>query len=483
MKRTYPVILTFSVFFLFLLACTRVDTTRLGAGLLPAVDNVTTFDTVLDVISDNMLMTDTSRSFNGDDMAVGYISNDDEFGRTVAEMYFNITAAAGATYPFVLKDSVKGIDSVVLSLDFKGSYGDTVTPQTYRVFEIGTSSGFKDSTYYFHNSAFRPLGTQVGSKTVAFKDLNDSIAISRAPDTPRTINVMRIRLNNSLGQKLVDIDSNVYKKDADFRAAFRGLAVIPDTNTSGNGFAYFNLEDRTRSKLIVYYRVGRAGKIDTTYAEFNHDTVGQANLIRRKPGGNYAAFLNNGNPNDDQLYIQSTPGSFASLKIPGLSTLSNRVIHRAELRVTRLQTPSDNIFTPPLLLFLDAETTDRDSAYTIQNDFLLTPVTGTIGRYLGNFDVFGGQLKNNQYKFTLTRYVQGIITRKEPNQTLRLSAPYEPAPFFVPPGKFADYAPKSLSILSFGVIDQPAKGRVVLWGGSAPDPAKKLQLYIIYSKI
>jgi hypothetical protein len=482
-KRTYPVIPTLFVFFLFLLACTRIDTTRLGSGLLPAVDNVNTFDTVLEVQSDNLLMTDTTKAFNNDDMALGYISNDPEFGQTVAEMYFNITAAAGTVYPFVFKDSVKTIDSVVLQLDFKGSYGDTVAPQTYRVYEIGNSTNFKDTSYYLKETPFRPLGTEVGNKTVAFKDLNDTITLKLAPDTPKIVNVMRIKLNNSLGQKLVDIDSNAYKKDADFRAIFRGLAVIPDTNNSANGLAYFNLEDKTRSKLIVYYRVGRAGKIDTTFAEFNHDTTGHANLIRRKPAGNFATYLNNGSPTDDQLYIQSTPGSYAALKIPGLSGLNNRIIHRAELRVTRLETPSDVKFAPPLLLFLDAETTDRDSAYTIQNDFLLSPVSGTLGRYIGNFDVFGGQLKNNTYKFTLTRYVQGIITRKEPNQTLRLYAPYEPAPYFVPPGTFANYLPNQLSILSFGVIDQFARGRVVLWGGNAPDPSKKLQLYIIYSKI
>lgn len=483
MKRTYPVIPTLSVFFLFFLACTRVDTTRLGSGLLPAVDNVNTFDTVLEVQSDNLIITDTTRSFGSDDQALGYISDDPEFGKTVAEMYFNITAAAGAVYPFVFKDSVKGIDSVVLSLDFKGFYGDSVTPQTFNVHEIGDNSGFKDSTYYIKNPAFRPLGAQVGSKTVAFKDLNDTIRLQRAPDTPSIVNVMRIKLNNSLGQKLVNIDSNAYKKDADFRAIFRGLAVIPDTSTAANGLAYFNLQDRARTKLIVYYRVGRPGKTDTTFAEFNHDTIGHANLVRRKPAGNYASVLSNGTSNDPQLYIQTTPGSYASLKIPGLSGLSNRIIHRAELRVTRLETPSDVKFPAPALLFLDAETTDRDSVYTIQNDFLLSPITGTLGRFVGNFDVFGGLLKNNTYRFTLTRYVQGIVTRGEPNQTLRLHAPYEPAPYFVPPGKFSDYQPNSLSILSFGVVDQLSKGRVVLWGGNAPDASKKLQLYIIYSKI
>lgn len=485
MKRTYPVIPTLAVFFLFLYACTRIDTTELGSELIPAVDNVNTFDTVLEVQSDNLLMTDTARAFSNDDMAVGYISDDPEFGKTVAELYFNIAAAAGSIYPFVFKDSVKGIDSVVLSLDYRGSYGDTVAPQTFRVYEIGSATNFKDSTYYLKNAPFRPLGAEVGSKTVALKDLDDTLTLSRAPDTPKIVNLMRIKLNNSLGQKLVDIDSTVYKtNDAAFRNVFRGLAVLPDTNNSGNGLAYFNLADGARTKLIVYYRVGRPGKIDTTFTTFIHDTIGQANLIRRKPAGNYNAFLNNGNPSDDQLYIQTTPGSYASLRIPGLSTLNNRVIHRAELRVTRLETPSDSKFRQPSLLLLDAETLDKDSAYTIQNDFLLSPVSNTINRFVGNFDVFGGQLRSDKtYRFMLTRYVQGIVTRKEPNQTLRLYAPYEPSPYFVPPGRFADYLPSSLGILSFGVVDQVARGRIVLWGGSAPDPSKKLQLYIIYSKI
>jgi len=480
-KRTSSVILPLSAFFLFFIACTRIDTTELGDELIPAVDNVTTFDTTLDVITDNFLFNDTSRSFTGDDMAVGFISNDPEFGQTIADIYFNLGSTVYPFWPYNGKDSVKAIDSVVLSLAFRGSYGDTMAPQTFRVFDIGTAAGFKDSAYRLTSPLFRPLGLELGSKTFSFQTLNDSINLATAPDTPRTANVLRIKLDSSLGRRIVNFDSTGHKNDSIFKTLFRGLAVLPDTNNAGNGLAYFNLSDLAKSKLIIYYKVQRGGKLDTTFSVYNHVSNGQANLIRRKPQSNFATYLNNGNPADDQLYIQSTPGSYATIKIPGLSTLSNRVIHRAELIVTQLQTTSDDKFPAPNVLFLDEETLDKDSAYTIQNDFLLNPAGN---RFAGNFDVFGGVRRSDKtYRFNISRRVQGIVTRKDPVLTFRISAPYEPENWFYPPGRFTDYAPASLQQLPFTTLLQPANGRVVLWGGNAADQTKKLRLYIVYSKI
>ena len=482
MKRTSSVILLPVLFFSFL-ACTRIDTTELGHDLIPAVDNVTTFDTTLEVITDNILFADTTRSFGGDDMALGYISNDPEFGQTVSEMYFTIGATVYPFWPYDGKDSVLTIDSVVLSLSYRGSYGDTVTPQTFRVFEIVDASNFKDSAYMLTSGAFRPLGTELGSKTLSFQTLNDSIDVKRGPDvdTPRTANVLRIKLLNSFGRKIVDLDSTGHKNDSTFRSKIRGLAVIPDTTGAGNGHAYFNISDLEKSRLIIYYKQQLNGKTDTTSVEYKHVSNGQANLIRRKPQGNFATYLGNGNPSDDKCYILSTPGSYVSVTVPGLSALSNRVIHRAELRVTQLETGSEATFAPPNLVFLDEETLDKDSAYTIQNDFNLTQ---TSSRFAANFDVFGGFLRSDKtYRYTISRRVQGMVTRKEPILRFRLSAPYEPENYFYPPGKFADYPPSTLQKLPFTVLFQPANGRVVVWGGSAPDPAKKMKLYIVYSKI
>ncbi|MGB8193171.1 MAG: DUF4270 family protein [Chitinophagaceae bacterium] len=483
MKRTYPVIFSVSAFFLFLLACTRIDTTELGNELIPAVDNVTTFDTTLLVETDNLLLPDTTRTFSDDDIAVGYISNDPEFGRTTADMYFTLGASAYGTYPFrnTNPDSVD-IDSVVLSLAYAGSYGDTNTAQTFRVFEIGTNANFKDSAYRISHADFAPLGAEIGSKSVTFKDLNDTILLSRVPDTPKVVNVMRIRLNNSLGRKFAgyskdSVTTGGYFSDSLFRTLFRGLAVKPDRAT-GNGLAYFNLADKTKSKVIVYFRVTSGGKRDTTFAEFYHNTVGQANLVQRTPGGGYATYLGNGNPNDDLLYIQGSPGSYVQLRIPGLSTLSNRVIHRAELIVSRIPNASENTFALPNQLFLDMITEAKDSAYTLQNDFLFTS-GGT------NATVFGGNLRtsDNTYRFNISRSVQGIVTRKERNLPLRLYAPFETSPYYLPPGKFSDVDLSLLARIPIRVIQQLGYGRVVLHGGAAADPAKKLRLYIIYSKI
>ncbi len=484
MKRTSSVILLLPVLFFSFIACTRIDTTDLGDGLIPAVDNVSTFDTTMDVITDNILFADTTRAFGGDDMAVGYISNDPEFGQTVGEMYFTLGATQYPFWPYDGKDSVLKIDSVVLSLAFRGSYGDTITPQTFHVFEIGATSGFKtDSAYMLTHPAFRPLGPEWGSKTFSIQTLNDSIDVKRGPDadTPRIANVLRIKLDTFLAKKIIGLDSVNHKTDSAFRANFRGLAIIPDTSNAAKGLAYFNLADLEKSKLIIYYQGQVNGKRDTTYVEYKHVNGGQANLIRRKPSGNFATYLNNGNPSDDQLYIQSTPGSYVAVTIPNLDLLNNRVIHRAELRVTQLITGSENPFTVPNLVFLDEETLDKDSAYTVQNDFNMVNAGS---RFAGNFDVFGGALRADKtYRFTISRRLQGIVTRKEPILRFRLSAPYEPENYFYPPGKFADYTPASLQKLPFTVLFQPANGRVVLYGGTAADPAKKMKLYIVYSKI
>src|SRR5690348_14520760 len=87
-KRLSPVFLSiFTLVIVAFSACTRIDTTTLGSGLIPAVDNVNTFDTVLEVQTDNFAFIDSTRIFATEDVALGYI-NDPEFGQTKADFYF-----------------------------------------------------------------------------------------------------------------------------------------------------------------------------------------------------------------------------------------------------------------------------------------------------------------------------------------------------------------------------------------------------------
>jgi Domain of unknown function (DUF4270) len=476
-KKFYFLFFILASFILAQYSCTKIDTTTLGSNLIPAVDNVNTFDTTLDVITNNDYLTDTTTIVYNEDHALGQI-NDPDFGTTKADIYSEIVSPSFyATHPFVSKDSIKGIDSVVLMLSYKVSYGDTTAPLNVLVSEIDPNANFKDSLsgYRISSPDFPTTGPQLANTTIDIPKLHDTTTVIWKTDTAKFVNVMRIRLDNSIGQKLASFDTAAgapYYDDSTFKTKFKGLAI--KTGLAGQALAYFNLLE-TNSKLIVYYRAQKGGVADSalrtsfTFAPYMH-----ANLIKRNPAGAYTSNIANANPNDPYLYIQSSPGSYASIRIPGLKGLSNRVVHRAELIAEKdaTITSRNDVFTLPPALFLDAiDSANSNRIITIPNyDFR------TENNYY-NIGEFGGIIKSDDtYRFNITRYVQGIVTRSETSYTLRVHAAYFIVPYYKDPALGLIRYPISLS-------SKIAYGRVALKGGGYPDAKKKMRLRIIYSKI
>lgn len=457
-------------------ACKKLnESTELGGGLIPPVDNITTFETYLDVITDNKLFLDTTKVYFSDNLGIGHINNDPEFGSTHADAYFNISSVFYPFHPFFNKDSVIAIDSVVLSLSYNAYYGDTTSSQTIRVFEIAQNAGFTDTSLYKYDHAdFLLTGGQLGSKTFQVKNLKDSIPHIRRRDTTKLANVIRIPLPNSLGTRLVGYDTTNssnggYRNDSIFKTLFRGFAIKADN--SGNALTYFSAADQLKTKLVVYFRISLNGIKDTISAEFYHQTQGQANIVKRQAAGGWASYLSNGLPNDDKIYLQTVPGSYASLKIPALDTFKNAVIHRAELILSPLRSTQDGIFIQPQGLFLDRINATADTAFTFDNDM---DVQGSGADFTYNYTAFGGGLKSDStYRFNISKYMQDIITLKKPNQTLRL---YAPVRAFVFSNRFNRLSQMYIS-------NQPADGRVVLGGGNYAIPAKRLRLRVVYSKL
>ena len=138
----------FLISLIFLLSCNKINqATELGDDLVPAVDNVHTFEVALNTNTNNALLNDTILVGYYDPLALGDL-NDPEFGHTHANINFNITPSSVGRYPFVKNDANLKIDSVVLSLSYQGAYGDTVNNgiQTLRVYEIDQNSGFSDTS-------------------------------------------------------------------------------------------------------------------------------------------------------------------------------------------------------------------------------------------------------------------------------------------------------------------------------------------------
>jgi hypothetical protein len=269
--------------------------------------------------------------------------------------------------------------------------------------------------------------------------------------------------------------------------------VVPDTSSAAtNSLFLVNLAD-TNSKVAFYYtyKLTSATKRDTgvTYFRFQPAssliTNGFANTIIRNPVG--AQYQQNfASSPDSIIYLQTRPDApFATIRIPGLDTLSNAIIHRAELEVVQVPDAttgtSNDYFTPPSL-FLTAYSNDSNRRFMIPGGDLSFSSNG-----VENLQTFGGfpfkRVINGKpvvnYAFNITRYVQAIATNKKRNYNLVLSAPY------------ADYVyitetfNSLVALAGSGVYNPLAVGRVRVGGGtlSPSNAAYRMRLRIIYTRI
>lgn len=485
MNKIYIAVVSVCAILFLSQSCQKIDTTTLGVGLIPAVDNVNTFDTLLDVVTDtNLLYQDSTRITKYDDHALGFME-DPEFGHTSGAVYFGLTPASTGTNPFINRDSIfDRIDSVVLSLAFNGVYGDSTSVENIRVSEISQSASFVDSlTGYPITASYFPVETQpLGTARVDFQQLNDMVQFRQGKDTVITTqqNVLRIKLNTALGKRLVSYDTaNAYKSDSAFATYFKGIAITIDSNASPRkkAMAYLSLTDTARTKLTVYYRYQKNGIIDTAFANFIYNTTTSsrsANIVRRSiSGSNYAANFANPAVNKEKLYIQSGPGSYSNITIPALATLTNRLVYKAELIMKVLPSAESNYFTGPIL-FLDQYDPVNKRNITVQNDFQVD----NSGNY--NYSNFGGIIRaDTAYIFNISRFIQGVVSRRLPAYKMRVYAPYQTQPYYTAP----DIYPATWALLTypFLVNSHIARGRVVLGGGA--HPTQKMKVRVIYSRI
>lgn len=487
-KHSRGLVFLFGIVGLFLTfaSCKKInEATDIGGDLIPQIDNVNTFDTTLEVQTFNKLFTrttDSTRSNISVTQFLGSINNDPLFGKTEASLFFELLPTTLKTpFPFD-KSNLIELDSIVLVLNYTGLVGDSVMPQQVRVYEIANDQHLKgDSSYLIRNEVFtagQPLGP---TKTFLPKDLNDSVTVFRE----KAKNQLRIPLDKSFGFRLLNYDSTTqYISDSAFKTYFNGFAVVPENNGMGNGLISVNISD-TNTKLAIYTRYKNGDKTDTAVTYFRPKisattggyATGSANLIKRDYSGAEIANSVEGDDADDLLYIQNAPGSYATIKIPGLAGLSNRLIHRAELIVEQVHHPSDNTFTTPTYLYLDAVDSSIQSYYrTIPYDAEYSPSTSQID--LLSFGGVGKLAQNNSYiwRFNLSRYVQHVVNGTEPVYTLRLSSPFYFSELISLGGSASSGTPQFVRL-----NPTYTAGRVRLGGGNHPD--QKMRLRIVYSKL
>ena len=486
--KRISVILFISVLFF---ACTRIGTTEMGLGLLPSADAFNTKDTILIVETETVDRPDSLRVYGSDDHVLGTITNDPIFGSTTASVYFNLKPSY---FPYAVrgsKDSLT-VDSVVLILSYKGFYGDSTKPVTINVRRLSASTPLQPDTSYASNYPevynFQTDASMANPYTLDFTHVRDSVKNRFEAAT----NQIRIPLNKTFADLFLKVyDSNTaYKTDTALRQYFPGFALTTNAASNNNVLVVLNLLD-TNTKLGLYYTTNSTstatpGVRDTVvdYFKFSMYHNGDANFIKRNRTGSESAN-HFGKANDSLIYVQTSPGTLVKIKVPGLKNFANKVIHRAELIAE--QVPSTNAnsleskWYAPSYLFLGAYDSATKLIRNVPNDYQGTANATQFARFGGRLVYKSIQGYDNvaTYNFDLSRYMQGVVSRKDSVFDLRLISPVNDSIKYVPPYPYN--LASGIDYISRAVANQPAIGRVRLGGGS--HSKFRMRLHVYYSDL
>jgi hypothetical protein len=487
---------------IFLVACTKIDTTNLGQDLIPPVDGVNTLlaDTFT-VTIENGLFNDTTVFNKSDEYVLGQLDGDATFGNTNASIYLQykpqLQFAWKAKPADIISQPNQGFDSAVLCMAFNDViYGDSAAPVKYDVWRISDTSRFRQDSNY--RIAVDPginqdviLGSSNAGLT-ALKIKNDTSVAVLKKDTIRYTKILRIKLNSpaavTLFKNMLTQDTNTaFKTNTTFTDFLKGFVIKP-SGSGGRSLTNYSLTSGG-TRLEVWYRYkNSSGAIDTVFDSFGFNQFAtsqyrcaSANHIERnRAGAAINTYLTPGN--DSLIFMHTTPGSYAVVNVKGIKSFPNKLIHRAELVLEEV--PGFNIaaYPAPGQLYLDAVVTPLTVFKTVPRDFYL------FDRFSGpaDFGYFGGvrQFVNDasgnriaQYKFNISKYMQDIVTRGEPYYDLRLFAPFDTRYYT----QWTNYYDGLNISFPFPVLNRAAHGRVVLGGSNHSKYRAKLR--VIYSNI
>ncbi len=304
------------------------------------------------------------------------------------------------------------VDSVKLYLSYKKLYGDTLTPQKFRVYEL-TKSIYADSTNAKGESVAYPYYQDINLKSMASSQLlgeieyTPKLKLSEKKDT--LFQSIVIPLDVSLGQKFVNADSMLLVNNEVFLEFFKGLYIETEEQSEPGGAiltqeAVFSSRS-PGSALAIYFNNDEnkaKEKPDTMYHAFAITSFSaRINSIEHDYSGTpFYDALNQESVEDTLIYVQATGGLRSKVFIDGLSTWKdslNIAVNKAEL-IFQIDTIASDFrtFSPPSQLLLTA--IDKTGKEFLPKDYFFSSI------------YYGGYLRSDYtYRFNITQHLQEII--------------------------------------------------------------------------
>ena len=319
--------------------------------------------------------------------------NDPIFGNSNLSFYTQL----GLTSNSIKWDEGATTDSIVLQMIYSGYYGDTLTPLTLKVYEVAESmSG--DSMTYYSNTSFAH-GEELANYTFSPRPRTRG----NIDDDSLTTAVVRIPIDNALGEKFISNDSQFASNTA-FMNYFNGLYVSCEPVSGTGSICYFNLLN-TKSYLRIYYHSDN----DTTFYDFNvSDKYIRFNHFDHDYTTAQTPIVFDDTTNSQYLYVQSTAGVRSRLTFPNIAQWAkdmntNVLINEAKLIMTGANGMINGVDNDTLMFSQPAQLVvvkaKEDGSYSILPDQLV----GT-AYYNGMYDP-----KTDQVWFRISEYVQDLV--------------------------------------------------------------------------
>lgn len=330
--------------------------------------------------------------------------NDKQLGQT----------QASSAFQFRMNNSMKlynpQIDSVKLTLSYKGVYGDADVEQKIRVYKL--NGDLKDKDVLEDDFNITPLlGEEVGVESFRKKDISDTIYWKSKLDNSKDsllngkkvvkskVNSLTIKLDkDKIGNFILNAPSGTFTSSESFIDFFKGLYIATDLLPDNEKGALYGF-DVYGTNLELYYRNGRAegNEIDTISTVFrvtdNSVRINNA-LFKRDNATAYS------NPN--YICLMGLGGMKAKIDIPNLNTWVDSVdyaINKAEITfkvVPNMGNDNDKKLPQCLSLsFVDSE----DNNYSL-NSFSVGSVS-TVNGLLNSED--------STYTFLIPNVLQDIV--------------------------------------------------------------------------
>jgi hypothetical protein len=429
-----------SIFSVAVAACSGPN--ELGMDLLPTGDIISVGSKIDTNISAYIFRDDSVRTDETTRSLIGSIL-DPDFGQTT----INMACQFRLDYHPDFTQNIE-IDSFFLFLYYKNIYGDTLTSQHLKIYELANPINV-DSKYY----AEEDLKSYAGNKVLAdfsFVPKRTLVLDSIYKTYDTLYQYIKIPLDYSLARKIMAADSTTLSNNDLFLQYFKGIYIETENVASGGTIVALDMlsnADINGSALVMYFRQTNPadGSIDTTDVALTVSSFSARvnNIKHNYAGSSFAGKIDNEKQEPDKLYLQSTSGLKSKIYIPDLDTWKDSVnvaVNKAELIFTVDSLASNPTkWEPPKQLFL----TIIDS---IGKEYLPIDYTFSSSYYGGALDT-----TDYTYRFNITQHLQEVVDGKFKNNGFYLS-----------------------------VGDKTSEYKRVILNGSASDGIK---LNIAYSKI